>query len=138
MSKQVIKVQFANGDSHMSVNEAAQNLYHRQYDYFFVGETVTVRKGQYAVVEVSGIMKIVKVIGVGKFSGKANKYAIAVFDLESHQKRISVQEEIEALREAISCRAKEAMQRKHLEELAQSDSELATLLEQLKSLESAE
>jgi hypothetical protein len=133
---QIIKVQFSNGDSHMAANESQQNLYHREYDYFYLGEGLAAAKGQYAVVEAQGVLKIVKIVGVGKFSNKATKYAITVFNLTDHKERIATAKQVAELREAILARAAEAKQMQAIRELAESDEGLKKMLEELKELES--
>lgn len=133
MKKQVIKVQFSTGDSHIDV--VNENLDFKQYDYFYVGEGITVRAGQYAVVRVANRLKIVKVVGVGKYSGKANKFAIALFNLDDHQNRINLCEKIEQLKTDIRIRSEEVSNRKRLKALADEDEQLKAMFAELEALE---
>lgn len=135
---QIIKVQFSQGDTHMAANEGAQLLYYKEYDYFYVGEEVTAKAGQYAVVEANGYLKVVKIVGVGKYSNKATKYAISIFDLQDHSERVKKDKQIQGLKENILARAEEARQMRELQTLAEGDSLLKEMLTELQTLESKE
>lgn len=134
MAKKMIRVQFFSGDSHANV--AGNNLYAKEYDYFLVQDDEVAVKDGFAVVEVGGTLKIVKVVGVLKHSAKATRYAITTFSLDAHKNRIERERNIDELKAAILVRAEEARERRRLEELAGSDEELSRMLGELRDLES--
>lgn len=135
MSK-VIRVQFSQAaGSEMHVSEARRQLSAREYDYFLIGDDVEVKKGSLAVVDVSGVLRIVQVNAVIARSAKATKYAICVFNLDDHRERLNKIQDIESLKAAIRERAEEARERARLQELASEDNELAKMLEELRQLE---
>ncbi len=135
---QIIKVRFAQGDSHMRVDTRDVVLSARDYDYFFVGDNVKVTDKSFAVVNVMGTLKIVKIERLVKVSTKATKFAICVFDLESYEANIAKTQKIADLKAAIVDQAESVKKRRQLEELAAGDSTLAAMFEELKALEAGD
>ena len=133
MKQVVIKVQFSSGESHMNV--AHPILSTKTYDYFYLPAGEEAKKGNYAVVRVVDTLKIVKIVGVGRYSGKANKYAICVFSLDEHEERRNKAERLVELKEALIARATEVRERERLQELAKNDEMLAGMLKELQELE---
>jgi hypothetical protein len=135
MSK-VIRVQFSQAQgSEMPVNESRRQLSPREYDYFLIPDDVEVRKGSLAVVDVSGILRIVQINAVVARSQKATKYAIAVFNLDEYKEKLEKIQDIQSLKAAITERAEDARQRAYLQGLAETDPQLKTMLDELKALE---
>ena len=116
--KRIIRVNFFRGDS--LANTMNNNLDSREYDYFFVDDDVEIKDDSYAVVAVGTTLKIVKVVKEAKVSGKATKFAIAVFSLTEHEERIEIQKNIQELEEAIIARAKTAEKRAQINKLITS------------------
>lgn len=132
--RKILKCRFSRGDSHMNVEN--EDLDMREYDYFFIPENQVVKKGDYAIVRVGNILKIVKVMGVGFYSAKATKHAIAVFSLEAHLQRMEREEKIKVLYHEIQQRAERALEKERLRQLAEADEQLAKMLHDLQVLES--
>lgn len=130
----IIRVNFFTGSSH--ANAAGHNLDPREYDYFKLRPEDKVKAGDFAIVNVMGALKIVRVHSVLARSSKATKYAITTFSLEEYDAAVKRKEAIASLKEDILERAKQAAKRKELEQLASSDPILASMLEELKKLES--
>lgn len=133
MEKVIIKVQFSLGDSHMNV--VHPQLTPKQYDYFHLQDGEKAKVGDYAIVRVVDTLKIVKIVGVGRYSVKANKFAICVFSLDAHEERRNKAERLIELKEALVARATEVRERERLEDLAKNDEVLAGMLTELKELE---
>ena len=130
----IIRVNFFSGSNHANV--AGQGLDPREYDYFKLRPEDKVKAGDYAVVNVQSVLKIVKVHSVLQRSSKATRYAITTFSLEEYDKAVERKNAITNLQVEILERAKQAAKRKELEQLASSDPVLASMLEDLKKLES--
>ncbi len=130
----IIRVNFFSGSNHANV--AGHNLDSREYDYFKLRPEDKVKAGDYAVVNVQGVLKIVRIHSVLQRSSKATRYAITTFSLEEYEAAVERKNAITNLQEEILERAKKASERKKLEDLAGSDPVLASMLEDLKKLES--
>lgn len=131
----VIKVRFANGDLHMPVNAstADRELHYKEYSYFYVGADQKVSPDSYAVVEVSGRLKIVKVVGKTAVKGKATKYAITTFTLSDHKELIKTTEEIAELEYAAQQQVSDSKKMAEMRNYAKDDPTLAAILEKLEA-----
>jgi hypothetical protein len=133
LGKKVIRVAFASGDSHMDEKGSAAER-SRTYDYFYVDESKKIKRGDFAVVNVHGTLKIVIIREVMTNSVKATRHAVAIFGLDDWADIIAKEEKLQALKEAIGARAKEAMNMKMFRELAGADEGLQALLNEFDEL----
>lgn len=108
---------------------------HREYDYMLVAKE-DVRVGDYAVVKVGEIFKVVRIIQVmSRKSAKATKYAYTTFREDALDAAIMREAKITSLKEEIRERAEEARERQKLAELAAGDTQLTAMLSELTQLE---
>lgn len=136
--QKTIRVKFAQPyGAEMHANPRQRTLTDKNYEYFLVpsDQEKSLAKGSLAVVEVEGVLRIVAICGVGAFTGRATKYAIAVFNLDEHRAIVENQENIRELETAILLRAETARKRNELRLLAEHDTELKRMLEELTALE---
>lgn len=133
LGKKVIRVAFASGEQHMDDKGGAAER-SRTYDYFFVDEAKKVKKGDFAVVNVHGVLKIVIIREVMTNSTKANRHAVAIFGLDDWADIIAKEKKLQALKEAIGSRAKEARDMALFRELAKNDEGLLALINEFDTL----
>lgn len=131
----ILRCNFSANSDWLNASEKARCLDHREYDYFYeLQEGEEIKAGDVAVVDVSGQLKLVNVKKVLTRSAKATRYCIIAFSLDRHKQILEKKQAIEDLKDQILQRAQEAKERKLLDELAQSDEGLASLLKELDEL----
>lgn len=104
--------------------------------YHYLTMIIDLKEGDLVVVETQygyAVAEFVEYLDVTR--KKANSYIIQKVDTSLINTQKEQQRKIESLKHKIDEKAKEALQRKKLNELAQDDAELKTLLDTLDSLE---
>ncbi|GEL67218.1 hypothetical protein [Marinilactibacillus psychrotolerans] len=111
-----------------------RNRGNKQYDYLTIDESL--QEGDLVVVETQygyAVAEFVKYTDSIKINAKS--YIVQKLDVERVTELKVRKSKIEELKLRIDSKAKEALQRKKLDELAKDDAELKTLLDTLDSLE---
>lgn len=102
--------------------------------YTYITDDNTIKVGDECVVLTPTGVKIVKVYQVDTATGKATKPIVCKVDLEAYHKKVSMLAEKNRLKALIEKRVKELTEGVIVERLAESDSTLRNLLNQMKSI----
>lgn len=133
--QKAVRVRFSD-DRQEGMNANGNDLDHRTYDYFLVGDLDEVTEDDFAVVNVSGRLKIAKVTKVfPNGSSKATKHIVALFNMETSRQIIARQEEISELKAAIEARITKTSWVQKVTQMFEADEEGKKLLARLSELE---
>ena len=93
-------------------------------------------EGDFAVVEVGSIYKVVKVMSVSdEIDDKATKYIVSKVDVAAYEKRVADEARKKALLEKMEKREEQIRKFRIFEDMAKTDESMRALLDEYKSID---